>query len=161
LATDDGVLSRDCRSAIADRRRLGPAEQLLGQRPRSGFDRAGHCGFGQGAEGRRSGIERGLAPDDLFELLIELFLIEQLPACRAIDAGAQFGDAILVGILHFRLPRDQARQDIVTKGKIGCRCRRPRAEQRHRTDNDPEHLGSEPHLLAGVRQRIAAGHTLM
>ena len=33
------------------------------------------------------------------ELLLELLLIEQLPARRAVDLRAQFGDAVLIGEL--------------------------------------------------------------
>ena len=58
------------------------------------------------------------AAHDLVELLVELFLIEQLPAGGAVDLGAQFGDAVLVGVLHLRLARDQPGQNVVAEEQI-------------------------------------------
>ncbi len=64
-------------------------------------------------------FKRGLAAHDLVELLIELFLIKQLTARGTVDPGPQFGDAVLIGVLHLRLARDQPGQNVVAKGKIG------------------------------------------
>ena len=72
----------------------------------------------------------GLPPHDLVELLVELFLVEQLPAGGAIDLGAQFGDAVLIGVLHLGLTRDQPGQDVVAEREIGGGRGRPQAEQR-------------------------------
>ena len=83
---------------------------------------------GNGAERGGARFQRGLAAHDLVELLVELFLIEQLAAGGAVDLGAQFGDAIFIGVLHLRLTGDQAGQHVVAKGEIGRRCRRPHAE---------------------------------
>ena len=48
------------------------------------LDRAGRRGIGDGGESRRAGLKRRLAARDLFELALDLFLIEQCgsPACR-------------------------------------------------------------------------------
>jgi len=84
-----------------------------------------------------------------------LFLIEQLPAGGAIDPGAQFGDAVFVGVLHLGLARDQPGQNIVAKREIGRGRGRPDAEQDHCTDHDPERDGAESYLLTGVDESVA------
>ena len=99
--------------------------------------------------------ERGLAPHDLVELLVELFLVEQLAAGGAVDLGAQFRDAVFIGVLHFGLTGDQPGQDVVAKREIGGGRCRPHAEQHDRADNDPEHDGAEPDLLAGMHDGVA------
>ena len=101
------------------------------------------------------GFQRGLAAHDLVELLVELFLVEQLAAGGAIDLGAQFGDAVFIGVLHLGLARDQPRQDVVAKREIGRGRRRPHAEHDDRADHDPEHDRTEPDLLAGMDDGIA------
>src|SRR5205085_9266203 len=104
-------------------------------------------------------FQRGVTADDLFELLIELFLIEELAAGGAIDFGAQLSDTIFVGVLHVSLAGDQACEDIIPKRKIGCSGGRPHAEHDDSADHDPEYHRSEPDLFAGVHQRIAGPGT--
>ena len=100
-------------------------------------------------------FERGLAAHDLVELLVELFLIEQLAAGGAVDLGAQLRDAVFIGVLHLGLTGDQPGQDVVAKREIGGGRRRPHAEQHDRADNDPEHDRAEPDLLAGMHDGVA------
>ena len=64
-------------------------------------------------------FKRGLAAHDLIELLIELFLIEQLAARGSVDLGPQVSDAVLIGVLHLGLTRDQAGENVVVEGEIG------------------------------------------
>ena len=106
---------------------------------------------------KRSGarFERGLAAHDLVELLVELFLIEQLAAGGAVDFGAQLRDAVFIGVLHLGLTGDQPGQNVVAKREIGGSRRRPHAEQHDRADNDPEHDRAEPDLLAGMHDGVA------
>ena len=104
---------------------------------------------------RGSGFQRGLATHDLFEFLIELFLIQQLAAGGAVHFRAQFRDAVFVGVLHFRLACDQPGENVVAEREIGRSRRRPDAERRHGPDHNPEHHGPEPDLFAGVYQGIA------
>ena len=119
------------------------------------LDRSGDRRIGDRAQRGRAGFQGGLAPHDLIELLVELLLIEQLPAGGAIDLGAQFGDAVFIGVLHVRLSRDQSRQHVVAEREIGGGRGGPCAQYRDRPDHDPEHHGSEPHLLAGVDDGVA------
>src|SRR5262245_42382244 len=56
----------------------------------------------------------------VLSFFFKLLLIEQLPAHNAIDLCTQFRNTIFIRKLHFGLPADQARQDIVAKGKIGA-----------------------------------------
>ena len=88
------------------------------------LDRAGRDGIGDAAECRRARFERRLAAHQIIELLLELLLIEQLTAGRAIDLRAQFGDTIFVGVLLLGLARDEPFQEIVAESEIGgCRDR--------------------------------------
>ena len=61
------------------------------------------------------------------ELLLELLLVEQLPAGDAVDLRAQFGDAVFVGELHFGLTADQAREHVLVEREIGAGGERPDA----------------------------------
>ena len=118
-------------------------------------DRSGDLLVRNGAERGGAGFQRGLAPHDLVELLVELLLIEQLAAGGAVDLGAQFGDAVFIGVLHLGLTGDQPGQDVVAEREIGRGRGRPHAEHGHRADHDPEHDRPEPDLLAGVDEGIA------
>ena len=143
---------------VADRRRFRRARRrrIVGRgTPRRRPDRSGDAGIRNGAERGGARFQRGLAAHDLVEFLVELFLVEQLAAGGAIDFGAQFGDAVLVGVLHLGLAGDQPGQDVVAEREIGRGRRRPHAEHGHGADHDPEHHRSEPDLLAGMDQRIA------
>ena len=145
---DHGVADRRgfwrARGGVHRRRRRAPAAgSIRSRRIRNGAKRGG------------AGFQRGLAPHDLVELLVELLLVEQLPAGGAIDLGAQFGDAVFIGVLHLGLTGDQPGQDVVAKGEIGRGRRRPHAEHDDRADDDPEHDRPEPDLLAGMDDGIA------
>ena len=118
-------------------------------------DRSGRRDVRNGAERGGAGFQRGLAPHDLVELLVELLLVEQLAAGGAIDLGAQFGDAVFIGVLHLGLAGDQPGQDVVAKREIGGGRRRPHAEHDDGADHDPEHDRPEPDLLAGMDDGIA------
>ena len=89
--------------------------------PRAGglIEPVGHVG--QAGERGGARFEQRLPAHDLIELRLELLLVEQLPAGDAVDLGAQFGDAVLVGELHLRLARDQPRQHVVVECEIGRR----------------------------------------
>ncbi len=126
--------------------------------PRRRPDRSGN--IGNGAQRARARFERGLPTHDLFELLVELFLIKQLAAGRAIDLGAKLRDPVFIGVLHFRLAGDQPRQHVVTKCKIGGGRRRPHSERRDGANHDPENHRPEADLLAGMDQRVSVLFTL-
>ena len=102
-------------------------------------------------------LQCSLPAQDRIELLLELLLIEELPAGNAIDLRAQFRDAILIGDLHMRLTRDQAGEHIVAEGKIASRQQRPRGHDDKRADHDPERQRTDPHLAAGMHERIVGG----
>ena len=57
---------------------------------------------------RGARFQRRLPAQQIVELLLELLLVEQLAAGGAVDLGAQFGDAVFVGVLLLGLARDQA-----------------------------------------------------
>ena len=143
---------------VADRGGFGRADRRrrIGGRAAARWpDRTGGAGIGDRAERGGARFERGLPAHDLVELLVELFLIEQLAAGGTVDLRAQFGDAVLIGVLHLGLTGDQPRQDVVAKREIGGGRRRPHAQQDDRADNDPEHDGAEANLLAGMHDGVA------
>ena len=132
----------------------------LRQRRRDGsVDRAGRRRIGHTGERRGARFQRRLPAHDLLELLLELLLVEQLPAGDAVDLGAQLGDAVLVGELLFLLPRDQPRQHVVVEGEIGAGRERPAGHDHEAADRDPEGDRAEPELAAGMGERVvgAAG----
>ena len=86
---------------------------------RAGADRSGRRRIRQPGQRCCARLQHRLAAHDLFELLIELLLVEELAAGQAVDLRAQLGNAILVGVLHVRLAGDQPGQEIVAEGKIG------------------------------------------
>ena len=118
---DDGVADRGGFWHAGGRRIVG-----RGAAARRRPDRAGDVGHR--AERGRTRFQCRLAPHDLVELLVELFLVEHLPAGGAVDLGAQLGDAILIGVLHLGLARDQPRQHVVAESKIGRGRSRPHPE---------------------------------
>ncbi len=118
-------------------------------------DRSGDRRVRNGAERRGARFQGGLAAHDLLELLVELFLVEQLAAGGAIDLGAQFGNAVFVGVLHLRLACDQPGENVVAEGEISRGRSRPHSEHRHGADHDPEHHRTKPDLFAGVDKGIA------
>ena len=141
---------------VADRRRLRHARRC-GRRASGavrGRDRAG----GERVAGKRLGaaLERRLPLQQRFELLLELLLIEQLPAGDAVDLRAQFGDAVLIGELHLGLAADQAGEHVVAEGEIGAGQDRPHRHDHQGSDHDPERHRPDAHLVAGMLQRIAA-----
>ena len=142
---------------VADRRRFrrSRSRRLRGRAARRRPDRSGDCGVRNGAQRRGARFQRGLAAHDLVELLVELFLIEQLAAGGAVDLGAQFGDAVFIGVLHLGLTGDQPGQDVVAEREIGRGRRRPHPEHGHRADHDPERHRAEADLLAGMHQGVA------
>ncbi len=118
-------------------------------------DRSGRRCIRYSTQGCGAGFQRGLALHDLVELLVELFLVEQLPAGGAVYLGTQFGDAVFIGVLHLGLAGDQPGQNVVAKGKIGRGRCRPHTEHHNGADDDPEHHGTEPDLLAVMDDGIA------
>jgi hypothetical protein len=152
------IRRRDENYGVADRRGFWRTRRRRIARRRSSRrrpDRSGNRQIWNGAKRSGAGFQRGLTAHDLFELLVELFLIEQLAAGRAIDPGAEFGDAVFVGVLHLGLARDQPRENVVTKGEVGCGRGRPQAEQDHRADHDPERHRTKPDLFAGMHNGVA------
>ena len=124
---------------VADRgglRRL--AGRRIGHRRRAALDRAGRRRIGHAGERRGARFQRRLPAHDLLELLLELLLVQQLPAGDAVDLGAKFGDAVLVGELLLLLPRDQPRQHVVVEGEIGAGRKRPAGHDHQAADRDPE-----------------------
>ena len=99
-------------------------------------------------------LERRLAAGQIVELLLKLFLVEQLPAGGAVDLGAQFGDAVFVGELLVGLMRDQGAQHVVAEGEIGRRRDRPAGHDHKRPDADPECDRPEAHLTSGMGECV-------
>ncbi len=100
-------------------------------------------------------FERRLAAQQILELLLKLLLVEKLAAGGAIDPGAQFGDAVLVGVLLVGLTRHQAPEEIVAEGEIGRGRHRPPRHDDDAADGDPERDRPKPDLPSGMGDRIA------
>ena len=145
----------DLAEAVAD---AGLA--IAARRRRGGADRAGGDRIGHGAERGGALLERRLAAHQIVELLLELLLVEQLAAGRAVDLRAQFGDAVLIGELLLGLMRDQGAQHVVAKGEIGGRGNRPAGHDHQGADADPERHRSEPDLPAAMGKRISRARRL-
>ena len=114
------------------------------------LDRAGDLADRAGAR-----FQSGLTTQNLFELLLVLLLVNQLPAGDAVDAAAQLGDAVLVAELHLGLPGDEAREHVLAEGKIGGGRDAPHRHDHERADHDPEGDGTEPQLPPGMGQGVA------
>ncbi len=112
---------------------------------------------GKDDERRGALLQHALLAHDLFELLLELLLIEQLARGDAVDLGAQFGDAVLVGELHLGLAGDQPLQHVVVEGEIGAGQHRPAGHDDQACDHEPEGDRSEADLPAAMHQRVVVG----
>ncbi len=141
---------------VADRRRLQLRRGGRGHRRAAvrGPDRAG----AQHIAGQRIGalLERRLALQQFLQLLLELLLVEQLPAGDAVDLRAHLGDAVLIGELHLRLAADQAGEHVVAEGEIGAGRDRPDRHHDQRPDHDPERDRADADLTAAMLERVAA-----
>ena len=126
--------------------------RLARRRQARRLDRAG----GEHVAGDRRGaaLQRRLPLEQCVELLLELLLVEQLPAGDAVDLRAQFGDAVLIGELHFRLAADQPRQHVLAEGEIGAGRDRPDRHHHQRADHDPEGDRADAHLSAAMREGV-------
>src|SRR5215831_2281659 len=132
-------LSRDVFAGLAPARR----------RP----ERAGHVAEAVKRAGTR--LQRRLPPQNLIELLLVLLLVEQLAAGKAVDPGAQLGDAILVGESNLRLACDQPSEYVFAEGEIGRGADGPHRHDHQRADHDPECDRSDAHLAAGMNEAQA------
>ena len=140
---------------VADRGGLRDlARRRIGHRGRAALDRAGGGRIGHAGERRSARFQRGLPPHDLLELLLELLLVQQLPAGDAVDLGAQLGDAVFIGELLVLLAGDQARQHVVVEGEIGAGGKRPAGHDHQAADRDPEGDWAEAELVAGMRDGV-------
>ena len=104
---------------------------------------------------RGARFQGGLTPQNLFELLLVLLLVDQLATGDAVDAAAQLGDAVLVAELHLGLPGDEAREHVLAEGKVGGGGDAPHRHDHQRADHDPEREGTEPQLPPGVDKGVA------
>src|SRR5262249_59737757 len=106
--------------------RFGPHRARLGAAAaaRRLLDRGG--GVAEPVERAGARFQRRLPSQNVFELLFVLLLIDQLPTRKAVDLGAQLGDAILIGGLHLRLPRNEPGAHVLAEGGIGGAGNAPR-----------------------------------
>jgi hypothetical protein len=95
----------------------------------------------------------------VLKLLLELFLIEQLPAGDAINLCPQFCNAVFVGVLLLFLTCDQPSENIVVEGEISAGRKRPARHDDEASNRNPKRERSEPKLAAGVRQRVVCALT--
>src|SRR5262249_46537731 len=108
---DGGAIEREDESSLVAgcfRRRcprLAPPAPARPPPARRRPERAGHVAEAVERGGTR--LQRRLPAQNLIELLLVLLLVEQLAARKAVDPGAQLGDAILVGESNLRLACDQ------------------------------------------------------
>ena len=120
-------------------------------------DRSGGRHVRERRQGRRALLQHALLAHDLFELLFELLLIQQLARGDAVDLRAQFRDAVLIGELHVRLAGDQPLQHVVMKGEIGAGQHRPAGHDHEAGDDEPEGDRSETDLAAAMNQGVVVG----
>src|SRR5262245_50331608 len=126
-----------------DRPRL--ADQSTARRR---LDRTGHVAEAVERAGAR--LQRRLPAQNLVELLLVLLLVEQLAARKAVDSGAQLGDAILVGESHLRLARDQPGEHVFAEGEIGGGADGPSCHDHQRADHDPKGDRPDAQLASGM-----------
>src|SRR5262249_34068383 len=101
-----GAIEREDEGALVVRWLGRDRPGLAGPSPaRRRLDRTGHVAETVERAGTR--LQRSLPAQNLIELLLVLLLVEQLAARKAVDPGAQLGNAILVGESHLRVARDQ------------------------------------------------------
>ncbi len=152
LATGRCVIGLERRAAVARLRRCHRAGR---RRTSRGSDRACRQRIADADQRRRVRFQRRLAAHQVVKLLLELLLVEQLAAGGAVDAGAQFGDAVLVGVLLLGLPRDQASEEIVAESEIGRGRDRPAGHDDDGADKDPKRDRSEPDLPSRMGDGVA------
>src|SRR5262249_26308743 len=121
------------------------------------LDRRG--GVAEAIESAPARLQCRLSAQNLLELLVVLFLVDHLAARKAVDPGAQLGNAVFVRELHLRLPREQFGKHVFTEGEIGDGGDGPRRHGDERADHDPEGDWSEPRpaLVDRTRAIRAAG----
>jgi len=93
--------------------------------------------------------------------LLELFLVEQLTTGDAVDLRAQFGDAILVGELHFSLTPDQTREHAIAEGKVRSGAKRPHRHHHQRANHNPKRHRPDADLASAMHQCVVAKATGM
>src|SRR5262249_28938336 len=157
---DRGAIERDGDGSLVAGcfRRRRP--RLAGPTPaRRRPERAGHVAEAAKRAGTR--LQRRLPAQNLIELLLVLLLVEQLAARKAVDLGAQFGDAILVAELHLRLARDQPGEHVLAEGEIGGGGDGPTRHDHQRADHDPKGDRSDAQLAAGMDEAQARPPRIM
>ena len=157
---DRGAIERDGEGSLVAGCLRRRCPRLAGPTPaRRRPERAGHVAEAVKRAGTR--LQRRLPAQNLIELLLVLLLVEQLAARKAVDLGAQFGDAILVAELHLRLARDQPGEHVLAEGEIGGGADGPQRHDHQRADNDPEGDRPEAHLTAGMDEAQARPPRIM
>src|SRR5262245_2813948 len=128
--------------------------RLAGPSPaRRRLDRTGHVAEAVERAGAR--LQRCLPAQNLVELLLVLLLVEQLAARKAVDLGAQLGDAILVAELHLRVARDQPGEDVLAEGEIGGGADGPPRHDHQRADHHPKGDRPDAQLASGMDEAQA------
>ena len=92
----------------------------------------------------------------MFEFLLELLLVEHLPARHPVDPGAHFGKPILVSKLHRRLARHHAGENVILECEVGRGHRGPPGHNHQRADHGPERHRPEPHQAVAVAESEGA-----
>src|SRR5262245_47057916 len=151
---DRGAIEREDEGSLVMRWFERDCPRLAGPSPaRRRPDRAGHIAEAVERAGAR--LQRRLPAQNLVELLLVLLLVEQLAARKAVDPGAQLGDAILVGESHLRLARDQPGEYVFAEGEIGGSAYAPPRHDHQRADHDPKGDRPEAQLASGMDEAPA------
>ncbi len=111
------------------------------------------AGSATAAQRRGALLEQRLPAHDLVELLLELFLVEQLAARHPVHLGAHLGDAVLIGELHFGLARDHAGEHVVLECEIGRGDHAPAGHDHEGSDHGPECHRADADLTAAMPER--------
>jgi hypothetical protein len=133
-----------------------PAAVRAYQRGARRLRRSRRCQIRQAVDGSGARLQGRLPPHQLPDPLLDLLLVEQLAAGEAVDLTAKLGDPVFVGVLHLGLPRDQAGEQIIAEGEIGCGAGGPQGHHQQAGDRKPEHDRADADLAAGVGESVAA-----
>jgi hypothetical protein len=106
-----------------------------------------------GKAAKRSGarFQGSFAAQKIIEFLLELLLVEELAAGGTVDARAQFGDTVFIGILLLRLPCHQLLEHVIAEGKISRSGDRPAGHDDDGAHRNPKGHRSEPDLPPCMR----------
>ncbi len=137
------------------RRRLGGARRLgASGRGDHGHARVAREGaLDETRNDRGAGFELRLAQNEALDLSLDAVLIDELPARQLIEAQAQGGDAVFVGVLHPELALDQIGEQLVVKGQIAGGAKERRGRESGKRAGGGQGAGRQTIAAAAIAAR--------